>query len=87
MKTIFDNNFIIADPSLCHGQPVFKGTRIMVWQVLDLLASGVDIAEITKNYFPQLDKKAITAALRYASYLIGGERYVAFPQKKYKVAL
>ena len=32
--------YIISDPSVCHGQPTFKGTRIMVWQVLDDVADG-----------------------------------------------
>src|SRR5947207_9872532 len=32
--------FIVADPEICHGQPTFKGTRIMVWQVLDDVADG-----------------------------------------------
>lgn len=31
---------IVADPEICHGKPVFKGTRIMVWQVLDDVADG-----------------------------------------------
>jgi hypothetical protein len=32
--------YIIADPLVCHGEPTFKGTRIMVWQVLDDVADG-----------------------------------------------
>ena len=32
--------YIVADPEICHGQPTFKGTRIMVWQVLDDVAEG-----------------------------------------------
>lgn len=32
--------YIVADPEICHGQPTFKGTRIMVWQVLDDVAQG-----------------------------------------------
>jgi hypothetical protein len=32
--------FIVADPEICHGKPTFKGTRIMVWQVLDDVAEG-----------------------------------------------
>jgi hypothetical protein len=32
--------FIVADPDICHGKPTFKGTRIMVWQVLDDVAEG-----------------------------------------------
>jgi hypothetical protein len=30
----------VADPAICHGKPTFKGTRIMVWQVLDDVADG-----------------------------------------------
>jgi hypothetical protein len=32
--------YIVADPEICHGKPTFKGTRIMVWQVLDDVAEG-----------------------------------------------
>jgi uncharacterized protein (DUF433 family) len=32
--------FIVADPSICHGKPTYKGTRIMVWQVLAMLERG-----------------------------------------------
>lgn len=32
--------FIVADPEICHGKPTFKGTRIMVWQVLEDVADG-----------------------------------------------
>src|SRR5260370_6357 len=31
---------IVADPAICHGQPTFKGTRIMVWQALGDVAEG-----------------------------------------------
>lgn len=31
---------IVADPEICHGKPTFKGTRIMVWQVLDDVVDG-----------------------------------------------
>lgn len=32
--------YIVADPNICHGKPTFKGTRIMVWQVLEEVADG-----------------------------------------------
>jgi hypothetical protein len=32
--------YIVADPEICHGKPTFKGTRIMVWQVLNDVAEG-----------------------------------------------
>jgi|SRR5437868_5785063 uncharacterized protein (DUF433 family) len=33
-------DYIVADPEICHGKPTFKGTRIMVWQVLDDVEEG-----------------------------------------------
>jgi len=32
--------YIVADPEICHGKPTFKGTRIMVFQVLNDVAAG-----------------------------------------------
>ncbi len=32
--------YIVADRNICHGKPTFKGTRIMVWQVLEDVATG-----------------------------------------------
>lgn len=72
------NKYIVADTNICHGQPTFKGTRIMVWQVIELLAAGITVNEILKDYFPDLNKEAILSALAYASETIGGERYVSF---------
>ena len=72
------NKYIVADTEICHGQPTFKGTRVMVWQVINLLAAGVATKEIIRDYFPQLTKEAIFAALKYASTIIEGERYVTF---------
>ncbi len=31
---------VVADPKICHGQLTFRGTRILVSQVLDEVASG-----------------------------------------------
>jgi len=75
-------NYITINPNICHGQPCFKGTRIMVYLVLDLLAAGVTPEEIIKDYYPQLSKKAIMAALKFASELIITEKYVPFPKSK-----
>ena len=45
-KRIILNKYIVADPKICHGKPTFKGTRIMVWQVLQLLAAGESVESI-----------------------------------------
>ena len=39
-KRVELGKYIVADTEICHGQPTFKGTRIMVWQVLDDVAEG-----------------------------------------------
>ena len=57
------NKYIVIDSKICHGEPTFKGTRVMVWQVLDLLGAGVTQDEIIKDYFPRLTKDAIFSAL------------------------
>lgn len=66
MKRVLVNKYIVADPDICHGKPTFAGTRIMVWQVLEMLAAGETQENIFKA-FPNLEKEHIKAALDYAS--------------------
>ncbi|MDQ1284586.1 MAG: hypothetical protein QG620_934 [Patescibacteria group bacterium] len=66
--TIAINKYIVANPSVCHGKPVFKGTRVMVWQVLEMLSADKTPADVLRA-FPTLTKKHISAALNYASSL------------------
>ena len=56
------NKYVVIDSEICHGKPTFKGTRIMVWQIIDLLGAGITPEEIIKDYFPQLNKEAIVEA-------------------------
>jgi len=65
------NKYIVADSEICHGKPTFKGTRIMVWQVLEMLEAGMNIDEILEDY-PSLTKNHIKAALHYAADLTRG---------------
>ena len=74
MRKILINAYIVADPSICHGKPTFRGTRIMVWQILEMLAAGEDGESILKA-FPSLKRKHVRAALEYASSLTR-ENYV-----------
>jgi uncharacterized protein (DUF433 family) len=60
---------ITITPERCSGQPCLSGLRIRVRDVLDLLASGADRAEILADY-PLLDDADITAALEYATHLL-----------------
>ena len=71
MQRIALNKHIVADPKICHGKPTFKGTRIMVWQVLEMLATGEQDKNILKA-FPSLRPAHINAALAYASSITRG---------------
>ena len=33
--------YIVADPAICHGKPTFRGTRIFVSDVLEMVAEGL----------------------------------------------
>jgi uncharacterized protein (DUF433 family) len=59
-------DLIGVDPSICHGQPCIKGTRIFVSVVLDCLAAGMSEQEILEEY-PTLTVEAIRAAAAYAT--------------------
>ena len=74
MKIEIDKHIII-DLEICHGKPTFKGTRIMVWQVLEMLEAGVSVKEIIEA-FPSLTPKSIKAALHYAVTITRGTNNV-----------
>ena len=59
---------ISIDPSVCHGKPCIKGTRIMVSIILDYLTAGESEAEILLQY-PVLKPEDLRAALGYAAWL------------------
>ena len=75
MNQINLNKYIVANPSICHGKPTFKGTRVMIWQVLDMLREGLSLQEILQA-FPSLKSRDVKAALSYATDLTRGENYV-----------
>jgi uncharacterized protein (DUF433 family) len=77
------NDYIVADTEICNGKPTFKGTRVMVWQVLELLGAGVPIEEILDYFLVPLTKDHIQAALNYASIITSSEN-VVINFKKYK---
>jgi uncharacterized protein (DUF433 family) len=58
--------YIVADPEICHGKPTFKGTRIMVWQVLDALERGESADEIVTAWDGKINRGAIAETVRLA---------------------
>jgi uncharacterized protein (DUF433 family) len=57
---------ILIDPRICHGKPCVKGTRIMVWLVVQYLANG-DSAEDILAAYPSLSREDVQACLAYAA--------------------
>lgn len=57
---------ITFNPNQCGGRPCIRGMRIRVKDVLELLAAGLDEAEILADY-PYLEPEDIRACLEYAA--------------------
>jgi uncharacterized protein (DUF433 family) len=57
-------DMVVSDPEIMRGTPVFKGTRIPVDLVADMLAQGATAEEILEGY-PTLSKERIAIAPLY----------------------
>lgn len=66
---------IIIDPQICGGKPTIRGTRIMVKNILGMVAGGYTMAGIIEAY-PELTNNDVTAALEYASQVIDEEKVI-----------
>jgi len=66
-KRIELGQYVVADPAICHGKPTFKGTRIMVWQVLEDVAAGRSWEFICNNRWGgRIPTAAVGEAVRLA---------------------
>jgi uncharacterized protein (DUF433 family) len=59
---------ISADPEICHGKVCIRGTRVMVYIILDHLAEGQTEEQILHSY-PTIQKEDLAAAISYAAEL------------------
>jgi len=67
---------VVIDPNVLAGKPVIKGTRIPVYLIIELIASGMTVRNVLKEY-PELNEDDVKAALLYASKLLEKEITVA----------
>jgi len=67
-----DLSRITVTPGQRSGQPCIRGLRVTVWDVLDMLASGMTETEILADY-PYLEQADFKAVYAYASQF-GRER-------------
>ncbi len=65
---------ITFDPEVMGGRACIRGLRITVALVVNLIANGMSIADVIREY-PDLVPEDVEHALRYAAYLVGEELY------------
>jgi len=59
--------YIVADPKICHGKPTFRGTRVLVADILDQIAAGMAWETIIDEWNGSITKEAIREAIQLAS--------------------
>jgi len=57
---------IELNPAICSGKPVIRGTRIMVRNILGMVAGGYSVDGILTAY-PDLTREDLSAAVEYAA--------------------
>lgn len=57
---------IVRDPQICGGQPVIRGTRLLLRTILASLAEGSSEEEILRS-FPALTSDDLKAVIAFAT--------------------
>ena len=58
--------YIVSDQKICHGRPTFRGTRVLVADVLDQVAAGLAWETIIDEWNGSISKEAIGEAVQLA---------------------
>ena len=66
---------ITFDPKVMAGKPVIKGTRLTVQFILEIIADGASLEDITKEY-KGLTKEDVIACICYASEAIDHPTFI-----------
>ena len=62
---------VVIDPTIQHGKPVIRGTRVPVSVLVGSVAAGMSLEETAREYGVGTDD--VKAALEYASRLVSDE--------------
>ena len=62
------NSRLQISPTVCHGKPVIRGTRVLVSTILGALSGGDSVETVLEDY-PSITAEDISAALEFASQL------------------
>lgn len=68
MPVDFVSTRVTANPAVRFGQPIIRGTRMTVWDILGWLGGGLSESEILSDY-PELTSDDIKAAFQFAYQL------------------
>jgi uncharacterized protein (DUF433 family) len=60
------HDHIVRDPAICGGQPVIRGTRVLVRVILGYLSHG-DPVEVILREFPSLTEDGVRAVIAFAA--------------------
>ena len=71
--------YIITDPAIHHGSPIFIGTRIKVKDVLEAVAQAETWDSILKARRGQISKEAISEAVHLAAQALARQVALALP--------
>jgi len=67
LKSRLMGRYIVTNPKICHGKPTFRGTRVLVADVLEQVASGMAWETIIEDWNDSITKEAIREAVQLAS--------------------
>ena len=67
---------IEVNPEICSGKPVVRGTRIMVRNILGMVAGGYTVERIVASD-PGLRTSAVSTALEYAAQVVDEDQVLA----------
>lgn len=56
--------YVVADPEICHGKLTFRGTRILVADVLDQVSRGIAWETIVQQWGGAITEEAIAESVR-----------------------
>ncbi len=62
----FVGRYVVSDPRVCHGKPTFRGTRVLVSDVLEQVATGMAWDTIIEEWNGSITREAITEAVQLA---------------------
>lgn len=57
---------IAVNPLVHFGKPCVAGMRIPVQDILELVREGLDVADIIRDYYPDLTSDDARACIQYA---------------------